>query len=70
MARNKTPVEMVHVILHVTRPQAVALAEASRRFQYADAQHLLRFTRNIKADHLCEAVTLLQRALSAAGVKR
>jgi hypothetical protein len=61
---------MVHITLHLAVPHAVALAEACRRFGYADAQHLLRFTRNIKPDSLAEAVTLVLRALNAAGIGR
>jgi len=60
---------MIHVIMHLLPAEANALAEMSRQFQYADALHLLRHTRKIKPDRLCEAVTGLLRALNAAGVE-
>jgi hypothetical protein len=60
----------VHITLHLPLTEAAALAEMCRRFGFEDAQHLLRFTRNIKPDRLCEAVTLLLRALNAVGVGR
>jgi hypothetical protein len=69
MPRGKSPPGMVHVMMHLLPAEATALAEMCRRFEYADAQHLLRHTRKIKPDRLCEAVTGLLRALVAAGVE-
>jgi hypothetical protein len=38
----------------------------ARRFQFNDAQHPLRQSRNITADVLCESVTRLHEALTVA----
>jgi hypothetical protein len=69
MARGKPPPGIVHVTLHLLPAEAAALAEMCRRFEFADAQHLLRHTRKLKPDRLCEAITGLLRALTAAGVE-
>jgi hypothetical protein len=48
--------------------QARALIEMARRWRFEDAQHVLRGSRGVTADTLCEAVTSLLEALNAAGV--
>jgi hypothetical protein len=48
--------------------QARALSEMARRWRFEDAQHVLRGSRGVTADTLCEAVTSLLEALNAAGV--
>jgi hypothetical protein len=57
---------MIRVTLDLLPREARALREACRHFQFGDAQHLLRHSRNIKPDSLCEAITRLRDALDAA----
>lgn len=66
---RKQPPGIVHVTLHLLPVEATALVEMCRRFEFADAQHFLRHARKISPDRLCEAITGLLRALTAAGVK-
>jgi hypothetical protein len=58
---------MVRIVIDLLSNEAKALREACRRFQFGDAQHLLRHSPNIKSDSLCEAVTRLRTALDEAG---
>ncbi len=58
---------MVDLTISLPPNQARALAEMARHFQYGDAQHLLRASRNVTADSLCEAVTGILDALIAVG---
>jgi hypothetical protein len=59
---------VIDLTVQLTPKEAGALKEMCRRFQYGDAQHLLRHGRNVRPDHLCEAVTRVLAALTAAGV--
>jgi hypothetical protein len=61
---------MVNLTIQLPDREAAALAEMARRFQYGDAQHLLRNSRNFSVDGLCEAVNRLNAALTAAGIGR
>jgi hypothetical protein len=61
---------MIQLTIRLSDREAAALAEMARRFQFNDAQHLLRQSRNITADVLCESVTRLHEALRTAGVSR
>jgi hypothetical protein len=58
------------VTIRLSDQEAAALAEMARRFQFNDAQHPLRQSRNITADVLCEGITRLSGALTTAGASR
>jgi hypothetical protein len=53
------------VTLDLPPNQARALTEMARRWRFEDAQHILRGSRGITADSLCEGVTSLLEALNA-----
>jgi hypothetical protein len=59
---------MIRVVIEFPSREATALREACRRFQYPDAQHLLRHSRNVRPDNLSSAITRVLEALTAAGV--
>jgi hypothetical protein len=54
---------MIRITIDFTDREAVVLREACRRFQFGDAQHLLRHARNARPDALCEAISRLREAL-------
>jgi hypothetical protein len=58
---------MIDLTIRLPNDEAAALAQMARRFQFGDAQHLLRHSRSARPDRLCEAVTRLLTALTAAG---
>jgi hypothetical protein len=58
---------MIWITVKFRAAEAKALHEACRRFQFPDAQHLLRYNHNIKPDDLCEAILCLREAIEAAG---
>jgi hypothetical protein len=41
---------MIQFTIRLSDQEAAALAEMARRFQFSDAQHLLRHGRNLTAD--------------------
>jgi hypothetical protein len=55
------------VTLDLPPNQTRALTEMARRWRFEDAEHILRGSRGITADSLCERVTSLLQALAAAG---
>lgn len=57
---------MIRIVLVLEDPEAKALRLMCRRFQFGDAQHLLRHYPNVKPDSLCEAISRLRTALDAA----
>jgi hypothetical protein len=58
---------MIRMIVDLRDNEAKALREACRRFQFGDAQHLLRHSPNVKPDSLCAVITKVREALDAAG---
>jgi hypothetical protein len=54
------------VNLNLRPNQARALIEMARRWRFEDAQHVLRGSRGVTPDSLCEGVTSLLQALHAA----
>jgi hypothetical protein len=58
---------MVAITLDIPPHQARALTEMARRWRFEDAQHILRGSRGVTADSLCEGVTSLLQALNTAG---
>jgi hypothetical protein len=61
---------VIDITLRLPDREAAALAEMARRFQFGDAQFLLRDSRNASVDSLCEAVSRMNDALTAAGIGR
>ena len=59
---------VIHLTLYLLEGQARALAEICRHFQFSNAQHHLRRSRNNEPDTLYEAITSMLHALSEAGV--
>jgi hypothetical protein len=59
---------MIDITLRLPDNEAAALLEACRRFRFDDAQNLVRGSRNVRPDHLAEAMTRILAALTAAGV--
>jgi hypothetical protein len=55
------------ITLNLPPNEARALIEMARRWRFEDAQHILRDVRGVTPDSLCEGVTSLLDALSAAG---
>jgi hypothetical protein len=53
---------MIRIHIDLLPKEAKALREMCRRFQFGDAQHLLRHSPNIKTDSLSEAITRLRDA--------
>jgi hypothetical protein len=58
---------MIRIVILFPDAEARALAAMGRNFQFGDAQHLLRHSRNIRPDNLNSAVTRLFEALTATG---
>jgi hypothetical protein len=57
---------MVAINLDIPPNQARALTEMARRWRFEDAQHVLRGSRGVTPDSLCEGVTSLLQALHVA----
>ncbi len=57
---------MVRLNIRLSREEAKALRIMCRRFQFGDAQYFLQSARNVKPDHLCEAISRLREALDDA----
>ncbi len=58
---------MIRVAVLLTEAELKALRTMCRRFQYGDAQHLLRHYPNVRPDTLCEAISKLRTVLDGAG---
>jgi hypothetical protein len=54
------------ITLDIPPNQARALSEMACRWRFEDAQHILRGSRGVTADSLCEGVTSLLQALNTA----
>jgi hypothetical protein len=55
------------ITLDLPPNQTRALTGMARRWRFEDAQHILRGSRGVTADSLCEGVTSLLQALNKAG---
>lgn len=56
---------MIRITVTFPNEEAKALTAMCRGFKFDDAQYHLRDVRNVRPDHLCEAISRLLAALDA-----